>query len=107
VAAAAAPGRRAEPAALPGPPTPRERSARRRPDGELRKLRQRLEEVERRIAEVETRLEALAATLAAPDLYRDADRARAAVSEQKNAQQEVAWLLREWEDLSTELADRA
>ena len=99
--AAAAPVPRPAPSAA---AKPRER---RRPDGELRKLRQRLEEVERRIAELETRLEALAARLAAPDLYREAERARAAVSEQKSAQEEVAWLLREWEDLSTELAGRA
>ena len=109
VAATATVVRRATPAppSVAEAPKSRERSPRRRPDGELRKLRQRLEEVERRIADVETRLEALAATLAAPDLYRDAERARAAVSEQENAQQEVAWLLREWEDLSNELADRA
>jgi ATP-binding cassette subfamily F protein 3 len=78
-----------------------------RKTSEIRKLQKRLEEVERRIAELEGRLEALAAMLAAPDLYRDAGRARAAVSEQKDAQAEVAWLLREWEELSTELGSHA
>jgi predicted nucleic acid-binding Zn-ribbon protein len=82
-------------------------SKRRGGGGELRKLRQRLEEIERRIADVEARLAALADALAAPDLYRDGERARAAVSEQKNAQEEVVWLLREWEELSTEIGDRA
>jgi ATP-binding cassette subfamily F protein 3 len=110
--AAKARGAAVETPAPPGPGTPRAARTSRahahaRADGELRKVKQRLEAVERRIAELEARLEALAATLAAPDLYRDADRARAAVSEQKRAQEEVAWLLREWEDLSTELADRA
>jgi ATP-binding cassette subfamily F protein 3 len=85
---------------------PARREPRRRGDGELRKLQRRLEEVERRIAELESRLGALADALAAPDLYRDADRARAVVTEQKSAQQEVAWLLREWEELSTELGTR-
>jgi len=81
----------------------RRREPRRRADGEVRKLQKQLEDIERRIAELESRLGALAETLAAPDLYRDADRARAAVSDQKNAQEEIAWLMREWEELSTEL----
>jgi ATP-binding cassette subfamily F protein 3 len=89
------------------PPAPAKRDGKRREDGEIRKLRKRLEEVERRIAEVEARLGALADAMAAPDLYRDAERARAVVSEQKTAQEEVAWLLREWEELSTEIGDRA
>jgi ATP-binding cassette subfamily F protein 3 len=80
---------------------------RRRASGEVRKLQHRLGEVERRIGELEARLGALADALAAPELYRDAERARAVVSEQKTAQQEIAWLMREWEDLSTELADHA
>jgi ATP-binding cassette subfamily F protein 3 len=82
---------------------PARRERRSRPDPELRKLQKRLEEIERRIAELESRLGALAETLAVPDLYRDAERARATVSEQKNAQEEIAWLMREWEELSTEL----
>ena len=81
----------------------RRRAPRRRADGEVRKLQKRLEDTERRIAELESRLGALADMLAAPELYRDADRARAAVSDQKSAQEEMAWLMREWEELSTEL----
>ncbi|MBI2206327.1 MAG: ABC-F family ATP-binding cassette domain-containing protein [Candidatus Rokubacteria bacterium] len=79
----------------------------RRVDGEVRKLRRRLEEVERRISEVEARLTALAGMLAAPELYRDPDRARAAITEQKTAQEQIAWLMREWEEISTELAEHA
>jgi ATP-binding cassette subfamily F protein 3 len=72
----------------------------------LRGLRVRLDEVERRIRELEDRLRALGDLLAAPELYRDGDRVRAAVSERDDAEQEVAALMREWEALSTELAGR-
>jgi ATP-binding cassette subfamily F protein 3 len=103
----AVPGRPAAPVA-PAPDQRRSpRETKRGGSGELRKLRQRLEEIERRIAEVEARLAALADAMAAPDLYRDGERARAAISEQKNAQEEVAWLLREWEELSTAIGEHA
>jgi ATP-binding cassette subfamily F protein 3 len=84
-------------------PVPRAVPERRNPTG-LRRLRGRLDEVERRIRELEDRLRALGDLLAAPELYRDGERVRAAVSERDDAEQEVAALMREWETLSTELA---
>ena len=71
---------------------------------EVRKLRARLTEVERQIHELEARLEEIGAALADPTLYTDGDRVRAITSERKSAEERVAWLMREWEDLSTELS---
>ena len=71
---------------------------------EVRKLRARLTEVERQIHEVEARLDDIGAALADPRLYTDGERVRAITGERKNAEERVAWLMREWEDLSLELA---
>ena len=70
----------------------------------MRKLRVRLTEVERQIHALEARLEEIGGALADPALYADGDRVRAITGERKNAEEKVAWLMREWEDLSTELA---
>jgi len=71
---------------------------------EVRKLRARLTEVERQIHEVEARLDDIGAALADPRLYTDGERVRAITGERKNAEERVAWLMREWEELSTALA---
>jgi ATP-binding cassette subfamily F protein 3 len=76
----------------------------RRVTAEVRKLRVRLTEVERQIHALEARLEEIGAALADPALYADGARARAITGERKNAEEKVAWLMREWEELSTELA---
>ena len=68
---------------------------------EEKKMRARLEIVEQRIAELERRLAEISEALGDPALYRDGDRARAITGEQKTAEAEVAWLLREWEELSS------
>ncbi|HEY3066595.1 MAG TPA: ABC-F family ATP-binding cassette domain-containing protein [Methylomirabilota bacterium] len=96
-------------------PAPRERKA--TPDetrraaprhsrvaGEVRALRRRLEEVERQIHALEARLQELGVAFADPKLYADGDRVRAVTTERKNAEEQVAWLMREWEELSTQLA---
>jgi protein subunit release factor A len=64
----------------------------------------RLTDVERQIHELETRLEALATALGNPALYSDGARVREVSGERKTAEEKMAWLMREWETLSTELA---
>ena len=76
----------------------------RRTTSEVRKLRVRLTDVERQIHELETRLEALATALGNPALYSDGARVREVSGERKTAEEKMAWLMREWETLSTELA---
>jgi ATP-binding cassette, subfamily F, member 3 len=71
---------------------------------EIRRLRARLETVERRIDELEERLREITTAAADPELYHDGARARAVAAAQKSAEAEVAWLLREWEELAQELA---
>src|SRR5262249_52282596 len=97
-----------EPAAPRAPamdPTPMARS---RPKSgisrEVRELRRRLDEVEREIHALEERLTGLGRALGDPALYTDGERARTVARERKEAEEQVAWLMREWEALSTELA---
>ncbi len=70
---------------------------------EVRELRKRLEEVEKQIHALEARLEELGAALGDPTLYADGERARAVAHERKRAEEQVAWLMHEWEELSTAL----
>ncbi len=67
---------------------------------EVRELRRRLGEVEAQIAALEERLRDLGEALADPGLYTDGERVRAIALERKSAEERVAWLLREWEELS-------
>jgi ATP-binding cassette subfamily F protein 3 len=71
---------------------------------EVKALRMRLEEVERKIQALERRIEEIGALFADPRLYADGDRVRTITSERKTAEEQVAWLLHEWEALSTALA---
>jgi ATP-binding cassette subfamily F protein 3 len=71
---------------------------------EIKALKTRLAAVETQIAELERRLEEIALALADPDLYRDGARARTIAQQRKEAEQQVAWLMKEWEDLSLSLA---
>jgi len=80
------------------------RPARRRVSSEVRELRRRLEEVEKRVHELEARLAEITAALSDPSLYADGERARAVVYERKSAEEQLVWLMREWEELSTALA---
>ncbi len=85
-----------------GAPTDRRR--RPRVDPALREMRRRLEELESQIHALEDRLRQLGDTLSDPALYVDGDRVRTVAAERKRAEEQVAWLLREWEDLSTALS---
>ena len=76
----------------------------RRVSAEIREMRRRLEDVERQIHALEARLGQIGEALADPALYADGERARAVTGERKAAEAEVAWLMREWEELSTTLA---
>jgi ATP-binding cassette subfamily F protein 3 len=92
------------PATAPGPSA---RAGRRRPPGgdpAVRELRRRVEAIERQIHALEARLEELGRALADPALYLDGERVRAVAAERRSAEAEVAWLMREWEELSTALA---
>ena len=115
--AAAGPGRpRGADRRAPGnPPAPRRARAHagpaaatparaRRATPEVRELRRRLEEVERQIHALEQRLAEIGRALGDPALYTDGERARAVTAERKRAEERVAWLLREWEEISEALA---
>jgi ATP-binding cassette, subfamily F, member 3 len=80
------------------------RSGKHRVSREVRELRRRLEEVETQIHGVEARLRELEVTLADPGLYGDGERVRTLAHERKSAEEQVAWLMREWESLSESLA---
>jgi ATP-binding cassette subfamily F protein 3 len=80
------------------------RLVKKRPSGEVRELRRRVDEVERKIHALERRIAEIGAVLSDPRLYLDGDRVRAVSGERKEAEMAMAGLLREWEDLSTALA---
>jgi hypothetical protein len=56
------------------------------------------------VQDVEAKLAEIAAALADPALYADGERARAVVHERKAVEERLAWLMREWEEISTALA---
>ena len=86
------------------PDRPASRPSKQRASRVVRELRSRLAEVERQIHELEERVRRLGEALGDPALYADGEQARAVALERKGAEEQVAWLLREWEDLSTTLA---
>jgi ATP-binding cassette subfamily F protein 3 len=109
--ALAAPKPAARPAAA--APARAEQGARPRPDSpvrggkvakDVRELRRRLEEVERQIHALEARLAEIGERLGDPAFYADGERVRAVAAERKSAEEQVTWLMREWEQLSTALA---
>src|SRR5882724_2592901 len=110
VAAPVAPPRpapaRPRPAAAEPPHASRRGSSRRSEQvtKDVRELRRRLEEVERQIHALEARLAELGQRLGDPALYTDGERVREATAERKRAEEQVMWLMREWEQLSTALA---
>jgi ATP-binding cassette subfamily F protein 3 len=87
-----------------GERTDRRRERKTKPSAEVKALRKRLEDVEKQIQALEARLTEIGDALADPSLYTDGERARAVTSERKRAEEQVAWLLHEWEELSTALA---
>jgi ATP-binding cassette subfamily F protein 3 len=71
---------------------------------DVRDLRRRLEEIERQIHALEARLAEIGERLGDPAFYADGDRVRVVAAERKSAEEQVTWLMREWEQLSTALA---
>ena len=100
----ARPAERGAPAGT--PPSPPDGRARRRPrvDSAVRERRRRLDALEAEIHATEARLEDLGRALADPALYADGERVRAVTLERQQAEEQVAWLLHEWETLSESLA---
>jgi ATP-binding cassette, subfamily F, member 3 len=103
------------PATVPAPKATREMPQARRPEparrrepaaskGGITKMRRRLEEIERQIAGLESQLAVIGAALGDPALYADGERAREATAARRSAEEQVAWLMREWEDLSVALS---
>jgi ATP-binding cassette subfamily F protein 3 len=80
-------------------------AARRGLERELGKLRARLSAVEGEISSHEARLADLARILADPDLYRDGERAREITRTRKDTETQMAWLMREWEELTGRIAE--
>jgi ATP-binding cassette subfamily F protein 3 len=66
----------------------------------------RLDEVEGQIQALESRLADIGATLSDPGIYADGLRVRAVTAEQRDAQAQMAWLMREWEELSLRVVER-
>ena len=95
------PARRVQPARASGKESRRSGTATK----EVRELRRRLEEVEKQIHAFEARLAELGEALGDPAFYSDGERVRAVTAERKTAEEQVAWLMRQWEELSTALAD--
>jgi ATP-binding cassette subfamily F protein 3 len=105
----AAPGPQPAPAAPrpePSVKTPRAESPKRtgKVARDVRELRRRLGDVERQIHELEARLAEIGERLGDPTFYADGERVRAVSAERKSAEEQVTWLMREWEELSTALA---
>jgi ATP-binding cassette subfamily F protein 3 len=96
----AVPRRDARPPALPGAAAP---PTRKQLEREIRAIQSRLDAVEKEVHEMEGRLEEIGLALADPDLYRDGERARAVAQFRKETEERVAWLMKEWEDLSLRL----
>jgi ATP-binding cassette subfamily F protein 3 len=97
---------RPAPAREPTPPSREgssKKSGRRALEREVKAIRGRLETIEKQIAEMETRLADIGLALADPDLYRDGNRAREISESRRQAEEQVAWLMKEWEELSERL----
>ncbi len=73
-------------------------------DREIKAIKARLLAVETQISTMERRLEEISLALADPDLYRDGERARQIARARKDAEGQVAWLMKAWEELSQQLA---
>jgi ATP-binding cassette subfamily F protein 3 len=73
-------------------------------DREIKSIRVRLGAVETQIHEMEARLQEIGLALADPDLYRDGQRARGIAQARRDTEERVAWLMKEWEELSLRLS---
>jgi ATP-binding cassette subfamily F protein 3 len=98
--------------AMSGPPQPKSlkketadtRSRAKALDREIKIIKQRLGAVEAQIQELEARQQEIGLALADPDLYRDGQKAREIAQSRKETEERVAWLLKEWEELSLRLS---
>jgi ATP-binding cassette subfamily F protein 3 len=72
---------------------------------DIRSIKTRLAAVEAQIHELEVRLQDIGLSLADPDLYRDGQRARDIAQARRDTEERVAWLMKEWEDLSVRLSE--
>jgi ATP-binding cassette subfamily F protein 3 len=73
-------------------------------DREIKAIKVRLAAVETQIHEMEARLQEIGLSLADPDLYRDGPRARDIAQARRDTEERVAWLMKEWEELSVRLS---
>ncbi len=80
------------------------RSRRRGSAREAEAVQTRLNAVEGQIHGMEERLAEIGLTLADPELYHDGQRAREAARTRKETEEQLAWLMKEWEELSLRLA---
>ena len=100
--------------AVPDRARPREPATRSEPDRgrarrkdlgrEMAAIRAQLGAVEGQIHDLEARLAEIGEALADPELYRDGRRARDAAQARKETEERVAWLMKEWEELSLRLS---
>jgi len=88
----------------PSDKAPAERNRDRSLEREIKAIKIRLEAVETQIHEMEARLQEIGLSLADPDLYRDGERARDIAQARKDTEERVAWLMKEWEELSLRLS---
>jgi len=82
----------------------RKRHRRKDLEREIEAIRARLGAVEGQIQTLESRLAEMGEALADPTLYRDGGRAREAAQARKETEERVAWLMKEWEELSLRLS---
>jgi ATP-binding cassette subfamily F protein 3 len=73
-------------------------------DREIKAIKLRLGAVEAQIQELEARQQEIGLALADPDLYRDGQKAREIAQSRKETEERVAWLMKEWEELSLRLS---
>ena len=76
-------------------------------DREIKAIKIRLSAVETQIQELEARQQEIGLALADPDLYRDGQKAREIAQSRKETEERVAWLMKEWEELSQRLSTAA
>jgi ATP-binding cassette subfamily F protein 3 len=76
-------------------------------DREIKAIKIRLTAVEAQIQELEARQQEIGLALADPDLYRDGQKAREIAQSRKETEERVAWLMKEWEELSLRLSTAA
>jgi ATP-binding cassette subfamily F protein 3 len=98
------PERPAPGASRPRPPEPSASRERKGLGREVKAIETRLRAVEAQIHDLEARLADIGLALSDPDLYRDGQRARDIAQSRRETEERVAWLMKEWEELSLRLS---